>query len=161
MSIITNNTSPGPAEVKKPSIWLIDGSNVAHGAHSKPKISKLKALLEQLERFDIRVVTFVDATLIYKIDDRDELEALIQRGIINQVPAHRTADQFIIDYASRLKATGSLVYVVTNDISIEEKVGSDKRVAFVIINNGDAPEVLLNPSPESILGLQSNPSMTA
>ena len=92
---------------------LVDGSNVAHEetTHSgKPKVANLVAMRRALlkEGFDPLIV--VDASLVHQVDDRDQLEALVDRQEVRQVPAGTDADFFIIGLAEELDAQ-----IVTND----------------------------------------------
>jgi hypothetical protein len=55
-------------------------------------------------------IIIVDASLLYEIDDRTQLESLIDEKIVWQVPAETSADYFVIETAERLNGL-----VISND----------------------------------------------
>jgi hypothetical protein len=92
---------------------LVDGSNVACDEVSnggKPKVSNIVAMRKALveEGFDPLII--VDASLKHHIDDKEQLEALIELQEVREVPASTDADYFIIEYAEDDEAQ-----IVTND----------------------------------------------
>ena len=69
-------------------IAVVDGANIAYVERSRqgdPKISNLLAVRAALEKKGYEPLIIVDASLIYRIDDRPQLEALIQ----DQMPGDR------------------------------------------------------------------------
>jgi hypothetical protein len=94
-------------------IIVVDGANVAYvelSAKGQPKVSNLVAVRRALEQKGYEPLIFVDASLIYKIDDRPQLEALINDQIIRQVPAATDADYFVLETADHYRAQ-----IVSND----------------------------------------------
>jgi hypothetical protein len=62
-------------------VIVVDGANVAYielSAKGQPKVANLVAVRHVLEQKGYEPITFVDASLIYEIDDRPQLETLIK-----------------------------------------------------------------------------------
>ena len=95
-------------------VILVDGSNVAHEETThggKPKVSNLVAMRKALKEDGFAPIVIVDASLRHRIDDENQLEAMIDRQEVRQVPAGTDADYFIIELAEELDAQ-----IVTNDL---------------------------------------------
>ena len=95
------------------SVAVVDGANIAYVEESqggKPKVSNLIAVRKALMERGIIPIIIVDASLRYKVDDPNQLEALIQNQDIRQSPAAADADYFILAYADELGAS-----VISND----------------------------------------------
>ena len=132
---------------------LVDGSNVAYGSGkwSKPSLTRLVAILENLSQFPFKVVTIVDASLRHAIDDGKGLEQMISEGQILQSPARRDADDFLLQLAQRVQAQGNTVYILTNDTFPQKKLGGTvPRIAFLTVPLGDKEEWLFIPPLETL-----------
>jgi hypothetical protein len=94
-------------------IAVVDGANVAYIEKSKAgaaKVSNILAVRSALVDKGYETLIIVDASLVYEIDDRPQLEALIDDQVIRQVPAETDADFFILVTAKELEAI-----VISND----------------------------------------------
>ena len=83
-------------------IAVVDGANIAYAERSEKgdsKISNLLAVRATLEQKGYETVMIVDASLLYEIDDRPQLEALIDSQAIRQAPAKTDSDYFVIEVA--------------------------------------------------------------
>ena len=83
-------------------IAVVDGANIAYAERSEKgdsKISNLLAVRAILEQKGYETVMIVDASLLYEIDDRPQLEALIDNQAIRQAPAKTDSDYFVIEVA--------------------------------------------------------------
>lgn len=92
---------------------VVDGSNVAHMEFSHagdPRIANIVAVRKVLEDKGYDPIVVVDASLRYKIDDPDQLEALMDEQKIRQAPSETEADYFILETAEKKDAP-----VVSND----------------------------------------------
>jgi hypothetical protein len=92
---------------------VVDGANVAFEEltkDGKPKVSNLVAVRRALEDRGFDPIIFVDASLRHEIDDPRQLESLIDRQIVRQVPAGTDADYFVLMTAEQQHAQ-----VVSND----------------------------------------------
>lgn len=92
---------------------VIDGANIAYEEKSRdgaPKISNILAVRTALEQKGYQPLVIVDASLVYEIDDRQQLEALIDRQEVRQVPAQTDADYFIVQTAENADAI-----IISND----------------------------------------------
>jgi hypothetical protein len=92
---------------------VVDGSNVAFEEFSKggtPKVSNLVAVRKHLEERGFHPMIIVDASLKHKVDDPDQLDALILNERIHQVPAGTDADYWVLETAQRIDGL-----VVSND----------------------------------------------
>lgn len=88
-------------------IAVVDGANIAYIERSQkgdPKVANLLAVRTALEKKGYQPLILVDASLVYEIDDRPQLEALIDAQDIRQVPADTDADYFIIETAEEQDA---------------------------------------------------------
>jgi hypothetical protein len=86
---------------------VVDGSNVAFEEVSgggKPKISNLTKVRRGLEERGLEPTVFVDASLYHTVDDPEQLDALINRGEIHQVPAGTHADYWVLQTVDNTNA---------------------------------------------------------
>jgi RNA polymerase subunit RPABC4/transcription elongation factor Spt4 len=116
---------------------LVDGANALFGGGSKPKVKNLQLVIEKLNEEGYQHVTFVEARMVYRVDDRPTLEQMISRGIVRKIPARTDADLWILKYA-----TDHPEYrVLSNDMFTdwEDKFpwvwGSNRFIRFMIIND--------------------------
>jgi hypothetical protein len=118
---------------------VVDGANIAYIEKSQkgdPKVTNILAVSSALEKKGFEPLVIVDASLIYKIDDRTQLEVLIRNQAVRQAPAGTDADYFIIQTAEKLHAI-----VVSNDEYqpyIQEHPRFKKRRVPVMILQGRA-----------------------
>ena len=92
---------------------VVDGANVAYlerTAKGKPRIANLIAVRRALEDEGYDPIIIVDASLIHEVDDRQQLDALIENQTIRQVPAGTDADFFVLTTAEQQDGV-----VVSND----------------------------------------------
>ena len=115
---------------------VVDGANVAYIEQTqdgKPKMSNLVAVREALEQKGFNPIIIVDASLIYEIDDPDQLQAFLDNQRIHQAPADTEADYFVLKTAEEEDAQ-----VVSNDrfeeYSQRFEWVEDRRVPLMIIN---------------------------
>jgi hypothetical protein len=117
---------------------VADGANIAYIERSRqgdPKVSNILAVRSALEKRGYEPIIIVDASLIYEIDDRAQLEALIDGQVVHQVPAQTDADYFIIEAAEEHKAI-----IVSNDQYepyLKENPWIEKRRVPLMIINGE------------------------
>ena len=64
-----------------------------------PKVSNILAVLAALEECGYEPIIIIDASMIYEIDDKPQLEALFDDQAVHQVPAQTDADYFDIETA--------------------------------------------------------------
>ncbi len=120
-------------------IAVIDGANIAYAERSEkgdPKISNLLAVHAALEKKGYEPLTIVDASLVYEIDDRPQLEALIDNQTVRQAPAATDADYFVIQVAEEQNAL-----IVSNDRYERYRTAHpwiEKRRVPVMIVQGEA-----------------------
>ena len=140
-------------EIQKPVI-IVDGSNVAYGAGSStPTAERLERLEQILRDINAEVITVVDASLRHKVADRDQLNRMLDEGLVFQAPAGRPADVFIVQLARVLAGRGLLTFVLTNDSGIERRLaGWGSRIAFMVVRIGDEEVLLLDQHPSESLG---------
>lgn len=94
-------------------IAVVDGANVAYSEISQkgdPKVANILAVRTVLEKKGYEPIVIADASLVYEIDDRPQLEALIDDQVVRQVPAETDADYFIIETAREHDAL-----IISND----------------------------------------------
>jgi hypothetical protein len=92
---------------------VVDGANVAFESPSnggKPRLCNILAVCRVLEDRGYEPIVIVDAALRHKIDDPEQLEALIEKKRILQAPAGTDADFFVLETANQQQAC-----VVSND----------------------------------------------
>lgn len=120
---------------------VVDGNNVVYNQINrsqgeKPEIQRLQILHEQLQQWFLpnNIFIFVSAALRYYADDEQMLTKLIHRKIVNETPAKRSDDFFIIQ-----EALDSNYYILSNDQYNDWKRKypsmayeiEDRRVTFV------------------------------
>lgn len=156
----------------KNKIIVIDGNNVAYEESTdegNPKFSNIEAIRNLLLDDGYKknnIIIIVDASLRHKIDDRKKLDKSIKNNEIRQVPSGTSADDFILSYANKFKAT-----VLSNDtfsdyLHLYHWLSDDKRRKSFMIVNGEveiresiglfpkqnkvkAPVKILNTSPKN------------
>ena len=120
-------------------IAVIDGANIAYSERSQkgdPKVANILAVRTVLEKEGYEPIVIVDASLVYEIDDRPQLEALINDRVVRQVPAETDADYFIIETAREHNAL-----IISNDqyeSYQKDNPWIDKRRVPVMIIRGNA-----------------------
>ncbi len=81
---------------------LVDLSNVLYddlGKNRKLKVSNIIKLGSMLLLKGYRPIFILDASKRYQMDDTAYYERLVEKGIVHQAPAGRTADIFILKLA--------------------------------------------------------------
>ena len=117
-------------------IAVVDGANIAYSEQSQkgdPKVSNILAVRAALEKRGYDPLIIVDSSLVYEIDDRPQLEALIDDQIVRQAPAGTDADYFVIEMAKEHNAL-----IVSNDryesYRKDHSWIEDRRVPVMIIH---------------------------
>ncbi|MEM3341128.1 MAG: hypothetical protein QW728_00380 [Thermoplasmata archaeon] len=138
-------------------LLIVDGSNVSYSAAGpqQPKVKVLRGIIEHLSKRDVRFIVVADATLLHKIDDRSQLDELIQHNYVNLVPAQTSADDFIIELAKIRAKKGDIVQILTND-QFPLKDNIFKRVTVLIIHFENEYEYIFNPSLDTISGSETS-----
>lgn len=114
---------------------VVDGANAAYAEKTddgKPKVSNLVALYDELQDEGYDPVIIVDASLVYEVDDRQQMEGLLDKQKLRQAPAETDADYFVLRTAVDHDAQ-----VVTNDQYEDYKDDFDieaRRIPFMIVN---------------------------
>ncbi|HEY3474540.1 MAG TPA: hypothetical protein VGK56_08005 [Anaerolineales bacterium] len=120
-------------------IAVVDGANVAYSEISQkgdPKVANILAVRTVLEKKGYEPIVITDASLVYEIDDRPQLEALIADQDVRQVPAETDADYFIIETAREHDAL-----IISNDQYESYRKDNpwiDQRRVPVMILHGNA-----------------------
>lgn len=94
-------------------VVVVDGANVAHEETSKDgkaRVANIVRVVRELEELGYEPIVIADASLRHRVDDPVQLEALIDRGRVHQVPAGTDADYFVLEFAEQYDAL-----VVSND----------------------------------------------
>lgn len=97
----------------KTTVAVVDGANVAFIERSQngdPKVSNLIAVRKALQEKGFDPIIIVDAALVHKVDDPDQLEAMIDDQVVRQAPAGTDADFFVIKVAENEDG-----WIVSND----------------------------------------------
>ena len=130
------------------TIAVVDGANVAYAERSDegaPKVSNMVAMGEALKELEYDFIVIVDATLRHEVDEREQMESLLDEEAWRQGPAGSDADYFILETAERFDGL-----VVSNDEfeAWEEDYAwiRDRRVPFMIIR-GEVELYDLRPGP--------------
>jgi hypothetical protein len=92
---------------------VIDGANIAYIEESQkrdPKVANVLAVRLAVEKKGYEPIVIIDASLIYKIDDRQQLEKMIDDQEVHQAPAETDADYFVIKTAEDYHAI-----IISND----------------------------------------------
>lgn len=126
-------------------IVVVDGANAAYAEKTddgKPKVSNLVALYGKLWEEGYEPIIIVDASLVYEVDDRKQMEGLLDKQKLRQAPAETDADYFVL-----VTARDNDAQIVSNDQYEDYQKKFDierRRVPFMILN-GDVelywPEV--------------------
>ena len=131
---------------------IVDGSNVAfykRTAKKKAKFANLEIIKKFLENiskeFPIFWEILVDASLQYRIDDRDALEKSIKKGKISQCPDKIEADNFILEFHNR-HPQNTLIISNDNFKEYEDKDGI-KIFKFMILFD----EIIISPDIDEYL----------
>ena len=120
-------------------IAVVDGANIAYSERSQkgdPKVSNIVSVRAALQKKGYEPLIIVDASLVYEIDDRPQLEALINDQIVRQAPAETDADYFVIEIAEEHNAL-----IVSNDQFepyLQDHPWIEKRRVPVMIIHGEA-----------------------
>lgn len=114
---------------------LVDASNVArHNGPGKGKMEYLRAMREELRRYDFFPILFIaDASLPYHIDAPDEFRRMMKTGEIFVSASGQEADEIL---ARQARETGA--YVVTNDRNFHRHLAPTfvpSRIGFQIFDN--------------------------
>ncbi|RYF87123.1 MAG: hypothetical protein EON98_01545 [Chitinophagaceae bacterium] len=85
---------------------LIDGSNVAHNSNgqgkSKAYVGNITRLTEELKRLGFHQITIIaDASLKYRLEDKEQLSALQKEVTYIEAPAETSADVFMIEWVKK------------------------------------------------------------
>jgi hypothetical protein len=81
---------------------IVDGSNVIWYGE-KARLKNLQLLMRKLDEEGYRYSVFVDASVKYDLGDneRQVFQRMISDGIVQEVPAKTSADEWILEYATR------------------------------------------------------------
>lgn len=117
------------------AVAVVDGANVAYeAAGERPKVSHLLAMRKELEEEGFDPVIILDASLRHEIDDPDQLEALLDQGVVLQAPADTSADYFVLKLAGENDAV-----VVSNDqfrgYRDEYPWIADRKIEYMVIGD--------------------------
>ena len=92
-------------------VVVVDGSNVAYAVEGRgARLENIRVVCRKLQAEGFRPVVLVDAKLRHEIDEPEEYEQLVEKGMIRQAPAGTDADYFILSFAREFDAR-----VVSND----------------------------------------------
>lgn len=150
------SNAPSPS---RDVVVLVDASNVAYGSTSPGATPSLKSLLKVLN--DIRkpgrqVIALADASLRHKIDRKEEFEGLLADGVVTQVPAGTSADDFLWQLWKSHRAKGTRAVIVTNDrfpIDRAREDGITENPRIAVLPLGD--EVIFQPAIEEVASVPS------
>jgi hypothetical protein len=109
---------------------IVDGSSIA------PRVADLAAVREAAERAGYDATVYVDPALKDKIDDPDELQALVDRGFVKFAPRGAALASFVLDQCEARAAI-----VVSNDDYADLRgryPWLEMRRVPVVIENGEA-----------------------
>lgn len=136
---------------------LVDGSNIAffvRNEQRKAKLDTLEILINFLTKFKkeygIEYQVITDASLKYRIDNRNKLEKYYKCGEIIDCPKGVRADDFLIEYAKRYPDN---TVIISNDCFRDYDTNGLQLIKFGLIFN----DVILKPNLLDLLNLiQSN-----
>ena len=136
---------------------LVDGSNIAFFVRNEQKKAKLDTLeilinyLKKLsEEYEIGYQLITDASLKYRIDNRNKLEKYYKCGKIIDCPKGVRADDFLIEYAKRYPDT---TVIISNDCFRDYDINGLLLIKFGLVFN----DVILKPNLTDLLNsIQSN-----
>jgi predicted nuclease of predicted toxin-antitoxin system len=117
-------------------VAVVDGANVAHvetTGKGDPKVANLLAVRQVLTEKGYHPIIIVDAALHHRIDDAEQLEALINKQQVRQAPAGTDADYFVIKIAEEENAV-----IISNDQykDYQEQFPwvSERRIPLMIVH---------------------------
>ena len=117
-------------------VAVVDGANVAHievTGKGDPKVTNLLAVRQVLTGKGYHPIIIVDAALHHRIDDAEQLEALINKQQVRQAPAGTDADYFVIKIAEEENAV-----IISNDQykDYQEQFPwvSERRIPLMIVH---------------------------
>ena len=122
---------------------IVDGMNVALARNDKHKarLGDILNMIHKLEETYDNIETYVDASIMYLIDNKDNLKSLINKGTIYQCAAGITADEVIWQRAVDLSKKGYESIIITNDMFPVKKYSDESRnirnLTAAIIKSGD------------------------
>lgn len=123
--------------------FIIDGNNVVFYNSKKPHLQYLIALLKELKKHG-NTIPIVSHELQFRIDDRNGLQALIQKGIILQTPQNVDCDLFILETCKKVDG-----FIISNDSFKEYKPyflhEISHRFPFMIIRSSNGLLLLILP----------------
>ncbi len=142
--------------IKKMKV-LVDGSNIAffvRNEQKKAKIDTLEILIKYIkkisEEYGIEYQVITDASLKYRIDNRNKLENYYKCGEIIDCPKGVQADDFLIEYAKRYPDN---TVIISNDCFRDYDTKGLQLIKFGLIFN----DVILKPNLTDLLNsIQSN-----
>lgn len=113
---------------KDEGVVVVDGSNVAYAVEGVgARLENIRVVCRKLQDEGFRPVVLVDAKLRHEIDEPEEYESLVDKGMIRQAPAGTDADFFILSFAREFEAR-----VVSNDRFRDLAAGFPEVVERVI-----------------------------
>ena len=113
---------------------VVDGANAAYAEKTddgKPKVSNLVALYDRLDEEGYMPMIIVDPSLVYEVDDPEQMEGLLDKQKLRQAPAETDADYFVLRTAEDYDAQ-----IVTNDQYEDYQDQFDvekRRIPFMIV----------------------------
>jgi len=131
---------------------IIDAANVAHfkkGKNDKPSLDNVLNAVSSLKALGYEPYAIADASLRHEIDKKEEFNALLEKGEIQQVPSGTTADHFIlkIAYEEHAKILSNDIFREYND---EFKDIASKRIPYdvkggeIVIGTSSKPKKIKN-----------------
>ena len=120
-------------EQKDAGMVVVDGSNVAHAVEGLgARLENIRVVCRKLQDEGYRPLVLVDAKLRHEIDEPEEYELLVDKGMIRQAPAGTDADFFILSFAREFDAR-----VVSNDRFRDLASGFpdvvDRAIRFMVV----------------------------
>ncbi|MGP6239000.1 hypothetical protein ACNF40_01105 [Cuniculiplasma sp. SKW4] len=128
---------------RKKSYAIIDGMNIAmiRKRHQRGKFSDIMKAYNMLLETYSAVEIYVDASIMYRIDDKSNLEKAIKDEIVYLCPAGITADELIWKRSLSLISAGYEVAIVTNDMfpvtRYEPTLHKLKNLTVSILRSGE------------------------
>ncbi len=120
---------------KNEKIAILDGNNICYGdkMQEKPSVRNLESAIRYAKLMGYSVYVIIRPSLKYKVDKKERLEELINRGDVIEAPAKADDDIFILKYSEILNAE----IIVSNDRFLpyqdEFPLEVAKRTPFMII----------------------------
>lgn len=112
---------------------LVDGSNVAWDSRDKPRLRNILDMRNELRRAGyFPIYIYVDAALVYQIDQGTKLEELINKSCVIAADSGSAADEAIVRHAIRLGCP-----MITNDRMVEwDPLGEVTKYRFAFDGKG-------------------------